>query len=394
MSEEEYITEGVSSSPSGSSMYSHDETTDLEDYFNLELSVTVVETEADEIDNEFVDAVTEIEGKKSFPCDKCDKVCKSKGGLTRHKNSKHAEQENLEESCVVLLDEDTVCGFVEAIKARIIEEDLYGAETNKALSAVSSTKALFTAVLPIYKTFTRKKNQDKMLESFYGLIPQSCELLTCEDYRIANLIMIQLPDFLIGFCNRTNMTSNQTEGDDSVSKLDPAEYGPLSYIAGYIVSKLHQKNRSKKNNSNEEIQTLLHAMKSTDTTQEFISVRSRGGLVSPTADLVGILEVAELSFRSEVNNAKDLLRNIPIDLTCSKVLDFPVVRSLWENIVMSSGIDTSSPTQKLCLENVVKLYLRVRSFSYVRDFITKYKIKEKQTKSKALRKELKKADRK
>ena len=135
-------------------------------------------------------------------------------------------------------------------------------------------------------------------------------------------------------------------------------------------------------------------MKSTDTTQEFISVRSRGGLVSPTADLVGILEVAELSFRSEVNNAKDLLRNIPIDLICSKVLDFPVVRSLWENIVMSFGIDTSSPTQKLCLENVVKLYLRVRSFSYVRDFVTKYKIKEKQTKSKALRKELKKADRK
>ena len=71
--------------------------------------------------------------------------------------------------------------------------------------------------------------------------------------------------------------------------------------------------------------------------------------------------------------------------------DFPVVRSLWENIVMSSGIDISSPTQKLCLENVVKLYLRVTSFSYVRDFITKYKIKEKQTKSKGLRKYLKKS---
>jgi hypothetical protein len=54
--------------------------------------------------------------------------------------------------------------------------------------------------------------------------------------------MIQLPDFLIGFCNRTNMTSNQTQGDDNASKLDPAEYGPLSYIAGYIVSKLYQKN--------------------------------------------------------------------------------------------------------------------------------------------------------
>ena len=159
------------------------------------------------------------------------------------------------------------------------------------------------------------------------------------------------------------------------------------------ISKLHQKNRSRKDGSSEEIQTVLHAMKSAETTEEFISIRSRGGLVSPTADLVGILEVAELSFRSEVN-PKDLLRNIPIDFICNQVLDFPVVRSLSENIVMSSGIDISSATQKLCLKNVVKLYLRIRSFSYVRDFIKKYKIKEKQTKSKGLRKELKKADKK
>ena len=123
-------------------------------------------------------------------------------------------------------------------------------------------------------------------------------------------------------------------------------------------------------------------MKSAEITEELISVRGRGGL-----------EVAELSFRSEVN-AKNLLRNILIDFICNQVSDFPVVRSLWENIVMSSGIDISSPTQKLCLENVVKLYLRVRSFSYVRDFITKYKIKEKQTKSKGLRKYLKKAEKK
>ena len=95
MSEEKDIAEGVGGSPSGS--YLHDETADLEDYFNLELSLAIVQTEADEIDNEFVDAVTEIKGKKSFPCDKCDKICKSKGGLTRHKNSKHAEQENSNE---------------------------------------------------------------------------------------------------------------------------------------------------------------------------------------------------------------------------------------------------------------------------------------------------------
>ena len=49
MREGEAITEGVSSLPSGSCMYSHAETA-LEDCFNLELSVAIVETEADEID--------------------------------------------------------------------------------------------------------------------------------------------------------------------------------------------------------------------------------------------------------------------------------------------------------------------------------------------------------
>ena len=54
--------------------------------------------------------------------------------------------------------------------------------------------------------------------------------------------------------------------------------------------------------------------------------------------------------------------------------------------MLESGIEESSCTQKLCLENIVKLYVRVRSFSYARHYITKYKIKEKKTKSKALRK--------
>ena len=65
------------------------------------------------------------------------------------------------------------------------------------------------------------------------------------------------------------------------------------------------------------------------------------------------------------------------------------MKSLWENIVLSSGVDSSSATAKLCLENIVKLYLKVRSFSYAKDYIAKYKIKEKQTKTKALRSELK-----
>ena len=87
----------------------------------------------------------------------------------------------------------------------------------------------------------------------------------------------------------------------------------------------------------------------------------------------------------------DTVRNIPQDLICVATLDSPVVKSLRENIVLNSGInpEESKSTQKLCLGNIIRLYLRVRSFSYTRDYISKYKKKEKQTKGKALRKSLK-----
>ena len=70
------------------------------------------------------------------------------------------------------------------------------------------------------------------------------------------------------------MTQNQTHGDDNASKLDPAEYKSLSYIASIIISKLLWKTKAKRNKSNEEIQTLLHAMKSTKTAQDFIPLEA------------------------------------------------------------------------------------------------------------------------
>ena len=69
----------------------------------------------------------------------------------------------------------------------------------------------------------------------------------------------------------------------------------------------------------------------------------------------------------------------------------PKVKSLWENIVLTAGVNTTGQTQKLCLENLIKLYLKVRSFTYARDYLNTHKIKEKKTRQKALRKDLKRS---
>ena len=96
---------------------------DEEEYddFNLDVSLAILDTESDEVDAEFLEAMTEIEGKKSFPCPNCSKICKSKGGLTKHTISKHRESvpQLSTESGNCLSLEDLV-GIVEAIKTNLI----------------------------------------------------------------------------------------------------------------------------------------------------------------------------------------------------------------------------------------------------------------------------------
>ena len=81
-----------------------------------------------------------------------------------------------------------------------------------------------------------------------------------------------------------------------------------------------------------------------------------------------------------------MIRNIPTDITYSVIAGNHKGKSLWKNIVMSCSIEPLSATQKLCLENVLKLYLNVESFSYAKDYISKYRINEKRSKNKALKK--------
>ena len=125
-----------------------------------------------------IDALSEIHGEKSFPCSECGKVCKSKGGLTRHINSKHSDTPlNTTSSESVMFCFDTIASIVESIKSQIMREKLYGSAMNDLVNTASCTQAFFDALFPLYADFCRRKNQDKLVESVFSLMPQSCKLL-------------------------------------------------------------------------------------------------------------------------------------------------------------------------------------------------------------------------
>ncbi len=93
---------------------------------------------------------------------------------------------------------DSLNGIIQAIKTNLITEDLYGAEINKFIKNASCSEALFNTVLPLYTKFCCKKNQEKLLEAFYGLLPNASKYLNCTNSNAASIIMIEIPDHLVG----------------------------------------------------------------------------------------------------------------------------------------------------------------------------------------------------
>ena len=90
-----------------------------------------------------------------YPCNMCNKICKLKGGLTKHKNSKHVNDVSgtFEGSNTTPLDKDTMNSIVNTIKQNIIDEKLYGDEIESSIKNVTATEAFFNEVEPLYSKF-------------------------------------------------------------------------------------------------------------------------------------------------------------------------------------------------------------------------------------------------
>jgi hypothetical protein len=71
--------------------------------------------------------------------------------------------------------------MVETIKSKIINEKLYGTEINELVKNLSFTKVLYDAVYSIIEKVWRKRDQDQLFESFFGLMPELRKLLDWED---------------------------------------------------------------------------------------------------------------------------------------------------------------------------------------------------------------------
>ena len=169
----------------------------------------------------------------------------------------------------------------------------------------------------------------------------------------------------------------------------------LQYLGGCVISNLYRKLKSSKNYESEDYQqalSLLSACKSDveiNQNTKLVSALNRGGLCVINETVEKILVVAEKYIH--INTQKFGLKVIDIKAIVEKLKSFSYIRDFFNDIKRSSEIPVSEEVLNVTLYNILHLYIKIRSFTFAKNKVEKHKQKNRKTRLKALRKEIKRS---
>ena len=147
----------------------------------------------------------QVEGRNQFPCDFCDKVCKSKGGLTRHRRSKHTAEQGQSSRAVPeplqVVSSEKVKELIGDIGKHLTDEKLYKKEDIAEVLKLQPTDSFVKFPNSILSKFKNRKNHNKLLQQFYGKTNAHWEeyFHPCKAQKIVFLMLIHLPERLVAF---------------------------------------------------------------------------------------------------------------------------------------------------------------------------------------------------
>ena len=167
----------------------------------------------------------------------------------------------------------------------------------------------------------------------------------------------------------------------------------LHYLAGFVIHKLYKKFKfSKKEKDpvyNFQCCSILRVCQvETNVNQTLVNVRERGGLSRANPKIIDLFDQCELLFRSRTSvfftslSTKDFVVDIMTNI---------IVRSNYNSVCMSAYTLVSKEIQKNVLEQMITLFVRVRTFSFANSTRERHKIAKKESRKRSLRTEIKKS---
>ncbi|XP_065669613.1 uncharacterized protein LOC105845928 isoform X2 [Hydra vulgaris] len=281
----------------------------------------------------------------SFKCDDCGKICKSKGGLTRHRSCKHLLLKEIFEpsnamSSTILSD------LVLESQKSLSEDNCYNLTRRECIKCYHFilTEALYADVKKIYDVLSKSNNAENYYSSFYNKIVINADVYFPElEKPNSTLLATQLADKVLVYFKR--MPNNEAKKIENVTN---DEIGALQYLAGYVVRKFIKKSKNSpnyKSNENQNIIKILNnAITKNTSDQELIEAQSRGGLTAVNNECQQIFMKAEIQFRNDTNI--NHLQEIDINrMTVELLKDIEVV-SFYNSILTICGVDIDNYVSK------------------------------------------------
>ena len=364
---------------------------DKDDIFDQELDVMVSEVAAGD-------------QQSSFTCEICNKTCKSKRGLTRHTNAKHADtatEKSTSSATESNISKDAL-SFKKLSQAKlneILKVSCDNVLKDMCLPPESTRQAFFNCtftfdeIMALWEKLRPLIDEhtgdgEKFFTGFYGLLDENLLPSKFHEITLTNILMMEVGNLVLIHLDSGFKTQSQPEKE--VSLVTENEIKCLQYVSGYIIHKLHNKFRFSKSFSkyyNRQCVAILKACKvDVDDTQTLVNIRDRGGLWRVNKLMQDLFLTCENIFRSKTSNHS------------SKIICEEIVKSMFENSTIRSKFKTvcydvdpkvNSEISLNLLEQILTLFVRMRTFSYARDIREKHRASKKKGKKRAMRTDIK-----
>ena len=183
------------------------------------------------------------------------------------------------------------------------------------------------------------------------------------DFPMCTLVATRLGDKILAHYNLP------LKYEPVVKPVTERDMDALQYLSGYVihslVRKIHKFTNWRSKNA-QDLLTLLYAAKSDDvSSQKLINCQTRGGLWAVTTECLHVFKLVEEEFRNETSAVH--ITKIDSDKISKALLKRIDMVSAYDSMTHGFTNTISKETRFFLLDKMIKLFLRVRAFSYVKD---------------------------
>ena len=271
-----------------------------------------------------------------------------------------------------------------------IRRQINGLEASLSINQVSTVYNLVSEVV-----FKFKGDAEKFYPDFAFLF-QSNKIFEELDHNCNVLIGFGLANHVLAFLVNSKLIGDSINFQQQQSDFSLKDIEIITYLSGYVVGTLYRRIRFSKRAKtmvDQHCLSILMACKyvegtETDTSHHrLINERDRGGLWRLKYDCINIFKSCESYFLSATKN---FVSKIDCKHLVSQLLEDTFVLGCFGDMRRSAEEKVSKEISLNLLEDMLTLYIRVRSHSYAKDKQQHHKIVKSLNKSRSLRTEIKK----